>query len=184
MNYVSLKEQKGKTKMNCILLKEQKGETKMKRAFTLIELMIVMAVIAILVGIALPRFKGMRQEANITKAHGELRALKIAIESYAMHHDDTYPPSSNDLYDTYLDTLGCPPGPQLIESELYDPFAAASTEYYYIRGTGAGDDVEDYYAVCSKGLDGTPDVTATEVGDGDLTGDINDDIVASNCTLP
>jgi len=152
----------------------------MKRAFTLIELMIVMAVIAILVGIALPRFKGMRQEANITKAHGELRALKIAMESYAMHHDDTYPASIDTPYDTYLDAGGCTPGPQLIESVLYDPFAASDTEYYYILGSDT-----DYYAIGSAGPDGTKAVVAAYLSDGDLTTtEIEDDIIASNATLP
>ncbi len=167
--------------MNCVVQKKQKGESKMKRAFTLIELMIVMAVIAILVGIALPRFKGMREEANFTKAEGELRTLKIAIESYAMHHSDTYPASSDTPYVDYLDADVCTPGPQLIHSVLYDPFAAGTTEYYYILGTGTG----DYYAICSCGPDGLPDVDAGEVGDGVLTADeIDDDIVASNTTLP
>jgi len=151
----------------------------MKRAFTLIELMIVMAVIAILVGIALPRFKGMRQEANITKAHGELRTLKIAMESYAMHHSNTYPAGHISPYATYLDA-SCAPGPQLIHSVLNDPFDSAN-EYYYILG----DDPDgDYYAICSKGPDGIADVLAAEVGSGDLTAlEILDDIVASNCTM-
>ena len=168
--------------MNCVVQKKQKGESKMKRAFTLIELMIVMAVIAILVGIALPRFKGMREEANFTKAEGELRTLKIAIESYAMHHSDTYPASSDTPYASYLDATNVTPGPQLIHSVLNDPFDAGSTEYYYILGTGTG----DYYAICSKGPDGLKNVDAGEVGDGDLTAtdEIGDDIVASNATLP
>lgn len=165
--------------MNCAIQKKQKGESKMKRAFTLIELMIVMVVIAILAGIALPRLKGMRDEGNITKATGELRTLKTAMESYAMHHSDTYPASSTTPYDTYLDAGGVGTGPQLIHSVLYDPFAAASTEYYYILGTDT-----DYYAICSKGLDGVADVVAADLSDGDLTDDINDDIVASNATLP
>ena len=187
MNYVSLKEQKGKSKMNCVVKKKQKGETKMKRAFTLIELMIVMVVIAILVGIALPRFKGMRQEANITKAHGELRTLKIAIESYAMHHSAAYPATSADPYVDYLSGTNVSPGPQLIESELHDPFAASNTEYYFILGdnSGGGTNGTDYYAICSAGPDGTPNVNAGEVGTGDLTGeDTGDDIIASNATLP
>jgi len=168
--------------MNCVSQKEKKGEFKMKRAFTLIELMIVMAVMAILVGIALPRFKGMREEANIAKAEGELRTLKTAIESYAMHHSNAYPASSTTPYTSYLDASAAP-GPQLIASVLYDPFAAANTEYYYILGSGSGG--SDYYAICSKGPDGTADVTATEVGNGALTTtEIDDDIVASNATLP
>ena len=35
-----------------------------KRGFTLIELLVVISVIAILVGIAIPRFKGMQDEAH------------------------------------------------------------------------------------------------------------------------
>jgi len=154
----------------------------MKRAFTLVELMIVMAVMAILIGIALPRFKGMRDEANIAKAQGELRALKTAIESYAMHHGNAYPASSNTPYASYLGANAAP-GPQLISSVLYDPFAAASTEYYYILGSGAGG--TNYYAICSKGPNGVADVTAAEVSDGVLTAaEIGDDIVSSNATLP
>ena len=168
--------------MNCVVQKKQKGESKMKRAFTLIELMIVMAVIAILVGIALPRFKGMREEANFTKAEGELRTLKIAIESYAMHHSDTYPASSDTPYADYLDANSVGPGPQLIHSVLNDPLDATNREYYYIRGSDPGG---DYYAIGSRGLDGARDVLDSEVADGELTADeIDDDIVASNTTLP
>ena len=153
----------------------------MKRAFTLIELMIVMAVMAILVGIALPRFKGMRQEGNIARAEGELRTLKTAIESYAMHHSNAYPASSTTPFVDYLDASAAP-GPQLIHSVLNDPFDS-SNEYYYILGSGSGG--TDYYAICSKGPDGAADVTAAEVGSGDLTAaEIDDDIVASNATLP
>ncbi len=178
MNCVMHKKQKGESKMNCVMQKKQKGESKMKRAFTLIELMIVMVVIAILAGIALPRLKGMRDEGNITKATGELRTLKTAMESYAMHHSDTYPASSTTPYDTYLDAGGVGTGPQLIHSVLNDPFDS-SNEYYYILGTDT-----DYYAFCSKGLDGIADVVSSEV-DGTLTSvEVNDDIVASNCTLP
>lgn len=151
----------------------------MKKGFTLIELLMVMVVIAILVGIALPRFKGMREEANITKARGETRTLKTAIESYAMHHGDTYPASSTTPYADYLDSGSVSPGPQLIESTLYDPFDS-SDEYYYIRGAA-----ETYYAVCSKGPDATTDLTATEVNDGTVTAaEIDDDICASNAVLP
>jgi len=164
--------------MNCVSLKRQKGATMMKSGFTLIELMIVMVVMAILVSISLPRLKGMRDEGNITKATGELRTLKTAMESYAMHHSDTYPASSTTPYDTYLDAGGVGTGPQLIHSVLNDPFDS-SNEYYYILGTDT-----DYYAICSKGIDGVADVVASEV-DGTLTSaEIDDDIVASNCTLP
>ena len=47
-----------------------------RRGFTLIELLVVISVIAILVGIAIPRFKGMQDEANQSKAKAELRVLQ------------------------------------------------------------------------------------------------------------
>ena len=122
--------------MNYVLQKENEGGIKMKKAFTLIELMIVMAVMAILIGIALPSFRGMKEEGNIAKAEGELRTLQTAVESYAIHHSDAYPASSYTPYDDYFDAAGCAPGPQLISSVIYDPFAAANTEYYYRRGSG------------------------------------------------
>jgi prepilin-type N-terminal cleavage/methylation domain-containing protein len=156
---------------------------KMKKGFTLIELMIVMAVMAILIGIALPRFKGMKEEGNIAKAEGELRTLKIAIESYAIHNGDAYPANSNTPFVSYLDSDSVGSGPQIISSVLYDPFAASSTqEYYYRRGSGTGG--SEYYAICSVGPDGVRDVTSSEIGDGTLTtAEINDDLVATNCTL-
>lgn len=155
---------------------------KKTRAFTLIELMIVMAVLAILVGVAIPRFKGMRQEGNISKAQGELRTMQTAMESYAMHHGNVYPASSTTPYNSYLDASAAP-GPQLVPSRLFDPFGNGSTEYYYVRGSGTTG--VEYYAICSRGPDGGVDVTAAEVSNGALTSnEIDDDIVVSNCSMP
>ena len=63
----------------------------MKRGFTIIELLIVIAVISILIGIALPRFRGMQEEGKIAQAKGELRTLQTAVESYYIHNSNTYP---------------------------------------------------------------------------------------------
>ena len=93
MNCVLPREQKGESKMNCVSLKKQKGATKMKRGFTLIELMIVMAVIAILIGIALPQFRGMQEEGLVAQAKAELMTLKTAVESYYIH-TGAYPTDS------------------------------------------------------------------------------------------
>jgi prepilin-type N-terminal cleavage/methylation domain-containing protein len=54
-----------------------------KKGFTLVELVIVISVIAILVGIALPRLRGMLDEGNTAKGASELRALQAAVESTA-----------------------------------------------------------------------------------------------------
>ena len=178
MNDIYLKEQKGKNTLQYVMTENKKGQIQMKKAFTIIELMIVMAVMAILVGMALPRFKGMQQEGNTAKARGELRTLQTAMESYAMHHSNAYPVSSTTPFVDYLDASAAP-GPQLINSVMYDPFSPTN-EYYYVRGNAG-----TYYAFCSRGPDGAVDVTAGEVNNGALTAaEIDDDIVISNATMP
>ena len=129
----------------------------MRKGFTLIELLIVMAVIAILVGIAVPRFRGMRDEANIAKAHGELRALKTAVESYFMHQSpNAYPATTSTLYASYLSSAV----PKLIETALHDPFGASSTtEYEYVRSSNG-----NYYVIYSVGVNGNGSCTISDAG--------------------
>jgi prepilin-type N-terminal cleavage/methylation domain-containing protein len=52
------------------------------RAFTLIELLIVIAIILILIAIALPNFLEAQIRAKVTKSQAELRTLLIAYETY------------------------------------------------------------------------------------------------------
>ena len=53
-----------------------------RKAFTLIELLIVIAIILILIAIALPNFLEAQIRAKVTKAKSEMRSLGIALESY------------------------------------------------------------------------------------------------------
>ena len=97
----------------------------MKKAFTLIELLIVIAVISILIGIALPRFKGMQDEGNIAKSKGELRTLQSALESYYIHNSNAYPAALSSLTSAV---------PNLVSSIPADPFSTTSASYGYVRG--------------------------------------------------
>lgn len=115
----------------------------LKKGFTILELLIVIAVIAILVGIALPRFKGMKDEGNFAKAKGELNTLKTAIESYNIHQSpNAYPATTTTICATNLINAS----PKIVGNVLYDPFLAAPTEYNYIRSSGG-----NYYVVYSVG---------------------------------
>lgn len=55
-----------------------------RKAFTLIELLIVIAIILILIAIALPNFLEAQIRARVTKAKSEIRSLSIALESYRL----------------------------------------------------------------------------------------------------
>lgn len=63
-------------------------------AFTLIELLIVVAIIGILAAIAVPNFLNAQTRAKIASSQGDMKALSTALESYRVDNN-TYPPTPN-----------------------------------------------------------------------------------------
>ncbi len=53
-----------------------------KRAFTLIELLIVVAIIAILAAIAVPNFLEAQTRSKVSRCAADMRSIRTAIESY------------------------------------------------------------------------------------------------------
>lgn len=53
-----------------------------RRAFTLIELLIVVAIIAILAAIAVPNFLEAQTRAKVSRQVSDFRTMKVALESY------------------------------------------------------------------------------------------------------
>lgn len=128
--------------------------------FTIIELLIVMAVIAILVGIAVPSFRGIQTEAWKAKAQGDIKVVKIALESY-YKTNSAFPAVSN-----YQATL-LSADPKIIESNLYDPFGSTSTTMYtYKLSTNS-----KYYLIYSVGSSGSGSCTISNAGVVSVTGD-------------
>jgi len=52
------------------------------RGFTLIELMIVVAIVAILASIALPSYNDYLMRGKLAEAHGELAAMRSKLETF------------------------------------------------------------------------------------------------------
>jgi len=58
-------------------------------AFALIELLIVVATIAILAAIAVPNFLEAQARAKVSRAHSDLRTIALAIQPYAVDNNKT-----------------------------------------------------------------------------------------------
>jgi len=141
-----------------------------KKAFTLIELIAVIMIIAIIVGIALPRFTGVQEEALITKAKVELRTIRSGVESYYMHQTpNAYPPSSDTLISDYLINQT----PQIVSEYLFDPLRSDQSEYNYILS-----DNGRYYVIFSAGPNAQTDIGA--ISDEGEIDNIVDDIYVTN----
>lgn len=87
-------------KLNCLNGKNFHGgrfntvmntqNTGIQRAFTLIELLIVVAIISILASIAVPNFLEAQVRAKVAATKADMRTMATAIETYAIDNN-TYP---------------------------------------------------------------------------------------------
>jgi len=95
------------------------------RGFTLIELIIVVAIIAILAAILIPNFLHARAEAASASCEGNLKQIATALQEYAVDNGGQYPSASAPL-DVSL--FGGPGNPYL-SSVPADP---AGGSYFYV----------------------------------------------------
>jgi len=89
------------------------------RAFTLVELLVVIGVIGVLVGILLPALAAARRSAQSVKCLNNLRQIATGAMIHAQHHKGFYPLAGN------LQTPGARPGdlrdPERVRYTYYEP---------------------------------------------------------------
>jgi prepilin-type N-terminal cleavage/methylation domain-containing protein len=65
---------------------------KLSRAFTLIEMLVVIAIIAVLVAILFPALGGMQERAKVTQEMNNLRQLGLGTQMYLNDNDNNFFP--------------------------------------------------------------------------------------------
>jgi type II secretion system protein G len=137
--------------------------TQQRRAFTLIELLIVVAIIAILAAIAVPNFLEAQTRAKVSAAKADMRTLATALEAYRIDNNK-YVPTPTRLRSTGLgtdfleDRWGYLTTPVSYVTSIYaDPFGDKDVQRSNIQGTPIGSGIAKYRTYDYSAFD-RPDV--------------------------
>jgi len=118
------------------------------RGFTLIEIIVAIAILAILTALIVPRVVGKVDDAAIARARSDVQALTTALSLYKL--DNHYYPSTEQSLEALLDKPGGPPEPtnwkKYLDKLPKDPWGRP---YQYIS-PGSHGDIDVY----SLGKDG------------------------------
>jgi general secretion pathway protein G len=129
-----------------------------RTAFTLVEMLLVLVILATLAAIVIPKFSGRSQQAKVTAAQSQISSIEMALDAFEV---DTgfYPKGA-----AGLDALVAPPsgvqswkGPYLKKGVPLDPWGNPYSYEY------PGKNNPDGYDLMSMGPDGRAG------GDDDLT---------------
>src|SRR5688572_8459806 len=77
-----------------------------RRAFTLVELLVVIGIIAVLIGILLPSLSRAQRNARMTACLSNQRQLILAVFMYAQDNKGTFPGGTG--WSTWRDVNGVP----------------------------------------------------------------------------
>jgi prepilin-type N-terminal cleavage/methylation domain-containing protein len=101
---------------------------KRRGGFTLVEIMIVVAIIALLAAIAVPGFLRARKRSQASRIINDLRLIDSAVDQYAIETNKksgdavavtdwtNYLKKGTNLYSTGKDILGADYGPQTVDT--------------------------------------------------------------------
>jgi prepilin-type N-terminal cleavage/methylation domain-containing protein len=116
-----------------------KAINKRRGGFTLVEIMIVVAIIALLAAIAVPGFLRARKRSQASRILNDLRMIDSAIDQYAIETNrasgngvavvdwTNYLKKGSVLYNTGKDLFGDTYGPQTVDSIPQVPTSALNT---------------------------------------------------------
>jgi general secretion pathway protein G len=84
--------------MKCEIMMKRQIKRQRRSAFTLVELLLVLAILALLAGIVLPKLTGSKEKANIAAAKTQMNAFATALDMFEVDNGH-YPRGKNGLRD-------------------------------------------------------------------------------------
>lgn len=125
------------------------GREPTQRAFTLVEMLLVLVILATLAAIVVPKFAGRSQQAKVTAARSQIASFEMALDSFEV--DNGYYPAGsqglNQLVDPPSNAIDWK-GPYLKKGVPLDPWGNAYIYDY------PGKRNPDGYDLMSLGPDG------------------------------
>lgn len=131
-------------------------QNRISRAFTLVELLIVVVILGILAAVVVPQFTDASSDAKMSAIQTNLQTIRSQLQLYRLQHNETWPAlatftaqmtqaSKADGTTAAPGTAGFPYGPYLLTAIPNNPYtdtntvsdgAADSSAWYYDEDTG------------------------------------------------
>ena len=123
-----------------------------RRGFTLLEVLLVLAILGVIAALVVPRMVGRQKQANIDATKLSIKGLEQALKLYALDHSGEYPTTNQGL-----ESLRFPPtngdrrwkGPYLEMA----PVDAWGNSFHYVC---PGEHHPESFDISSPGTDGIP----------------------------
>lgn len=125
-----------------------------RKGFTLVEIMIVVAIIALLAAIAIPNLLSAKRTANTAAAKANIRALSTAAEVYATGHNGVYPANATEIsaYIAPATTLCASSAAAPVQGYVYDCTGLAATGYTLTATPSTGTAGDTTFTVTTGGV--------------------------------
>lgn len=144
-------------------MRRQSARRVRRGGFTLLEVLLVLAILGVIAAIVVPRLLGQQQEANKDAARASIEGFEKALEFYALHHNARFPKGDISVALQELMSPTDSDGKQqeiLLTEEPRDPWGNLLNYEYETTKT-----VDGSPAIWSNGPDGEND----EGGNDDIT---------------